>query len=227
MSFVVKSWQRWLSYIFPIRLETVNSEVSEYLEVQIVRGHIQLCTERAVYSYEKKYNNFRLLFDIIDFNKLKGDEVLILGLGLGSVIQLLEDKKDNLKYTAVELDEEVIRLAEQYIFREMDIDLEIICANGISYVHYTGKKYDLICMDIYIDDWIPEEFVTAEFCESLKNLLTADGLIIFNCPAFNKFNVTSSQKYFDDIFKITFPKGIIKPVHKNYMLLSSPDLLHA
>ena len=155
---VVPIWKRWLSYLYPIRLEETSSDTNERLEVILVKGSLQLCTDRAVYSYEYRYENFRKLFELFDFNRLKGDQVLILGLGLGSVIQLVNQYKPHANYTAIEIDDEVIYLAEKYVLNHLDNDIQIINTDGNTFLQITEQKFDLICMDIFIDDWIPQEF---------------------------------------------------------------------
>lgn len=220
-------WNRWWSYIAPVRLDAIHSDVNEDLEVLLVRGNIQLCTKRAVYSYEHKYENFRLLFDRLDFKNFTGSEVLLLGLGLGSVLQLLDLKKKNLRYTAVELDEEVIFLAEEHILKHLDVDLEVVHSDGFIYTQTTGQKYDLVCMDIFIDDWIPDEFLSVAFCKALKSILTESGVVVFNTPAFSQRSAKSSTRFYKSHFKKTFPNAELVDVHKNYMLLSDSDLLLA
>ncbi|MEE9372056.1 MAG: methyltransferase [Saprospiraceae bacterium] len=218
-------WQRLWSYLSPVVLDSITSDINENLEVLLVRGHIQLCTQRAVYSYEHKYENFRLLFEKLDFAKFKGEKILLLGLGLGSIIQILDSIKKNLKYTAVELDEEVIYLAETHILKHLHVDLQVICNNAHHYVQVTEEKYDMICMDVFIDDWIPDEFLTLDFCLGLKSILSESGIVIFNTPAFSKKSANTSHRFFTNHFKNAFSGAQLIDVHKNYMLLSHSDLL--
>jgi len=80
-------------------------------------------------------------------------------------------------------------------------------------------------MDIFIDDWIPEEFLSEEFNKSLKSMLPENGLIIYNTPAFNKESALKSRQFFENQFQKIFQKGKLMDVHKNYMLLSDTHLL--
>ena len=82
-------------------------------------------------------------------------------------------------------------------------------------------------MDIFIDDWIPDEFLSVEFCEDLKSILSEQGVVIYNTPAFNKKSMTNSQRFFNDKFKKAFSDAQLVDVHKNYMLLSHSHLLRA
>jgi len=218
-------WTRWWSYLSPVHIEALDSDVNSSLEIRLVNGRLQLCTDNAIYSFEERYENFRLVFEQLDFSKLSGHNVLILGLGLGSIIQLLERKNLDLEYTAVELDEEVIYLAEKYILSQINARVNTVCTSGADFCYSTSEKYDLICMDIFIDDWIPEEFLSEEFNKSLKSTLTENGLIIYNTPAFNKESALKSRQFFENQFQKIFQKGKLMDVHKNYMLLSDTHLL--
>ena len=197
--------EKWLSYLYPIKIEEASSAINESLEIVLVKGSLQLCTDRAVYSYEYKYENFRKLFELFDFSRLNGDQVLLLGLGLGSVIQLINHHKSNIRYTAIEIDEEVIYLAEKYILKNLNDDIQIINTNGHSYMQITEEKFDMICMDIFIDDWIPDEFLTKDFCELLKKALKPNGVVIYNTPAFSHKSSNTSRRFFKSHFKSVLP----------------------
>ena len=77
------------SYIKEVPLEQVDSKYSQGLAVSVVRGRYQLYTDKVIYSYEDLYHNFRVTCNKIDWKLFKPKDILILGLGLGSVIQLL------------------------------------------------------------------------------------------------------------------------------------------
>ena len=85
-------WKRLLSYFFEWHIESAPSEANPHLYVSLKNGRYQLCTANAVYSYEDLYTNFLRAFEQIDFDKVPGKDVLILGLGLGSIPIILEKR---------------------------------------------------------------------------------------------------------------------------------------
>ena len=102
-------WINIASYFTDICLEKQECDFSDNLEVICRKGRFALCTENAVYSYDDLYYNFRGVFNKIDLNSLKVKDVLVLGLGLGSVPLLLEKIfKKNYTYTLVEIDPVVV-----------------------------------------------------------------------------------------------------------------------
>ena len=225
MNYLPKRWQIWVSYLYPIVLDSSASAVSDHLEVVLTRGKIQLCTDKAVYSFEQRYDNFRKLFDRLDMTAFDHKSLLCLGLGMGSVIQLIAERTKNPHITAIELDEEVIRLAEKYILHKVDMNVEVVAADAGIFVEMTDQQYDLICMDVFIDDEIPDRFLLQSFCESLSECLSEDGFVIYNAPAFDKTVARASKKFFNEVFLKVFPQGRLLRIHRNHMLLSHDRLL--
>lgn len=78
-------WTKLGSYWFDIQLEETDSDYSGKLEVICRKGRYALCTKNAVYSYDDLYVNFRKSFQQVDLERYKINDVLVLGLGLGSI----------------------------------------------------------------------------------------------------------------------------------------------
>ncbi|MEL7021873.1 MAG: hypothetical protein AAGK47_09700, partial [Bacteroidota bacterium] len=101
----VPTWKKWLSYLTEIHIESAPSEINPHLYVSLRRGRYQLCTANAIYSYEDLYSNFYKAFEQVNLHKIKGDRVLILGYGMGSIPYILEKKMNyDFNYTAIEID---------------------------------------------------------------------------------------------------------------------------
>lgn len=195
-----------ISYVKNVLIESTFSEYNEVLEVYLVNGRYQLCTEGAVYSYEDKYINFTRTFERIDWNKLKVNKVLVLGLGLASVPQMLEQKFDKkFEYHAVEIDSEIIRLADNYILDELESPIQIFEMDAEIFVDVATEKYDMIIVDIFEDASIPPQFETKSFLEKTKNLLRPDGLLLFNRLNISDETLEDTLNYYKNIFKPIFP----------------------
>ena len=72
------------------------------------KNNLELCTENAVYSYGKYYYAFSEAFKKINIEKYDINNVLILGLGMGSIIEILEEYFEKLSFTGVEKDNAII-----------------------------------------------------------------------------------------------------------------------
>ena len=218
--------QRLISYITDVHIESVTSDYNETLEVLISHGRYQLCTPNAIYSYADKYDNFRDCFAQLQFEHSTVKNVLILGFGLGSIPYMLEKKfYKKYAYTGVEIDDAVIYLASKYVLNELTSEIEMVQADAWSYVVQSGMMYDMICIDIFVDDKIPEVFLTTEFLEATKDLLQPSGLLIYNHLAFLSSDKKSAQQYYDNVFSKVFAQSLPLQVAKNMMMINDKSWL--
>ena len=187
----------------------------------ISNGRYQLCTANAVYSYEDKYINFRRSFEWIDWKKMKIDKVLVLGLGLGSVPQMLEQKfRQSFEYYAVEIDEQIIDLANRYVLDELHSPMQIFNTDALQFVKWTEQKFDMIIMDVFDSDKVPKTFETLEFLEDCKALLTDEGFMLFNRLNISERDPDETRTYFNKIFARVFPDGSCSEIEGNFILNS-------
>jgi spermidine synthase len=222
---VASKIQKILSYIKDLSLEETFSEFNPHLEVLLVNGRHQLITKDAIYSYDDKYDNFYESFKKINWNKFKPQKVLVLGLGLGSVIYILEKKfKLLFDYTAVEIDSEIVRMAHKYTLRDLKSYVEVMLVDAENYLNITSENYDLILMDIFQSAKIPARFESEDFIEQLKSRLNQDGLLFYN-----RMNANESDKesnvIFDSNFNHIFPNCRSIPIKDNLMYVSDKKYL--
>lgn len=215
----IPKWKHWLSYLMEVHLESSSSEHNEELHVTLNKGRLQLSTPNAIYSYADKYENFYKTFEQIELND-SIEDVLILGFGLGSIPYMLEEKfGKKYRYTGVELDEEVIYLASKYVLSDLNSDVMLIEADAINYMHQCTQAFDMICIDIFVDDQIPDVFLTTDFLHLVKNSLTDNGLVVFNHLADRTSYEEKARKYFEDVFAAVFPDGQYLQVLGNGMMI--------
>ena len=217
-------WKRALSYIIEIPIESTGSEYNAELNVQLVKGRYQLSTHNAIYSFADKYDNFLQTFRRLNMPDSKDDrpiDVLLLGFGLGSIPYMLEnifDKKYS--YTAVEIDEEVLYLASKYVVDELKSDIRMVTADAHAFMEMNDQKYDIICMDIFESDIVPEIFQTEAFLHMLQDSLGNDSLLIYNRLYQSKADQASANSFFSDTFLKVFKEGRAIQVEGNKMLLN-------
>ena len=215
-------WQRLWSYFFEVLLETTSSAFNPSLQVFLNRGRAQLCTPNAIYSYGDLYDNFTKTFEQIDLSKLSGKRVLLLGLGLGSIPFMLERRfKLFFDYTAVEIDAEVVRLAEKYVLCGLESRVTTICGDAFAFINQQNEQFDLICMDVFSDDMVPNDANSSVFLQHLANALAPDGLLLFNRLSFHPEERAETIHYFRDHFLPHFPNGTYIDTESNYVLVSN------
>jgi len=219
-------WKVWLSYLMELHVESAASSYNPHLYVSLKNGRYQLSTAHAVYSYEDLYSNFRRAFKATDLDKLPGGEVLVMGLGLGSIPLMLEQTfHKDYRYTAVEVDEAVLHLAQKYVLDDLESSLEVIQADAYVFVEQCSTTFDLICMDIFLDDTVPTKFEEPAFLENLRDLLNPDGLLLYNRLAASKKDKRRSRLFYERQFLPVFPEATFLDVGGNYILFSRKTML--
>lgn len=206
-------------------MEQTSSYYNPYLEVLLVEGRHQLVTEDAIYSFDDKYINFDQTFKKLNWLKFSNKRVLVLGLGLGSVILLLEKKYDQqMDYTAIEVDPEICRLCSKYTLDTIDSFVEVIPSEAMEFLSTDAEQYDLIIMDIFQSGDIPLKFQSESFITLLKGHLKADGLLLYN-----RLNITKEHKQenvtFSPIMEAAFPDMTTLEIKDNLMIVSDKDFL--
>lgn len=214
-------WTNIGSYLFDVSLEKTTSEYSGALEVICRNGRYALCTENAVYSYADLYINFRDSFEQLDLDRYNIKNVLVLGLGLGSIPLLLEKKfKKKYDYTLIEIDQKIVNLANKYTLGDLSSSYTIICTDALKYIESCSQIFDLIAVDIFIDDQIPSVFESIQFLENIKKVLSPNALVMYNQLTY-KDNITiSKKKIFEEKFKKVFKEATILQLNGNNMLLN-------
>jgi SAM-dependent methyltransferase len=222
----VPSWKKLLSYIYPLKVECTSSSINPKLDVILKQGRYQLCTPNAVYSYGDLYDNFTRSFDAIELDLLDIRRVLVLGFGLGSVPVILEKifEKDY-HYTGVEIDAKIIELAQKYVLPEVNSSINLICEDAQSFVNQCKEKFDLIAIDLFIDDKVPQAFEEFDFLHKINNILAPDGVLLYNRLSFNKKDLKETKNFYESHFNPTFPNATFLDVDGNWMLLNRADIL--
>jgi len=218
-------WKKWLSYFTEISLEKSSSPSNPYLEVLLTHGRHQLVTKDAIYSYDDKYDNFYQAFKQMNWDKLSGDRVLVLGLGLGSVIYMLEKIfHQQFSFTAVEVDSEICRLCNKYTLSKIDSYVEVIPTEAMQFLQTHSEAYDMIIMDIFQSAVIPEKFQSIDYLSLLNSKLKNNGVLLYN-----RMNITDQDQDDNEQFRSTmetvFPHRSEVKIKTNLVMISDRSFL--
>jgi spermidine synthase len=111
------------------------------------------------------------------------ENMLILGLGGGSAPRLINHFQPNLKMTTVELDPEVVDIAQQYFFFDAD-KMPVTVSDARTFLRRSDKQYDIIIQDTYSSSrygtFIPFHLATLEYFQLVRDHLTDDGAFAIN-----------------------------------------------
>lgn len=214
---VVNSIKKITSYLYPIKVENTSSRYNPVLEVTIENGRYVLNAAHANYSFGSLHRIFLKTFDKVKVEDRAIKNVLLLGLGAGSVPEILFEKyKLNCKITAIEIDEKVVELAKKYFNINRFTNLEIITADASEYTKNTATTFDLIVVDLFIDHKVPAQFEHADFINSLHSVLNAKGMMLFN-KIKGEEDGLDSILHLKNNFESVFSNVEVVPVFGNYI----------
>ena len=124
--------------------------------------------------------------------------VLIVGLGGGTLPMALRDLLPEARVDTVEIDEAVVRVAKEYFgYREDEYNRAIIQDARVygKRSALRGLTYDLIILDAFNGEYIPEHLMTVEFLEEMRALLSDDGVLVANTFASSQLYDFESATY--------------------------------
>ncbi|MCP9236881.1 spermidine synthase [Lewinella sp. JB7] len=218
----------WLSYLWEQRLETTASEYNAYLEVCLVHGRLQLVAEDAIYSFGDYYLNFRKLFEVFDFERLpERASVLVLGLGLGSIPELLE-KHIGLEYSyvAVEIDAAIIDLASRYSLPALASPVEVVETDALTFLQMDDRRFDLICVDVFQNAHVPAHLDGKGFIELCQESLLPGGALVYNRLASSIPDRNAARTYYETTFAPAFPAPLLHDTGGNYLLINDAGFIN-
>lgn len=108
------------------------------------------------------------------------DRLLFIGLGGGRTSWYMHKSLSALDVTVVELDPEVVRLAEKWFAIREEPHYRIETADGRVYVQRHRDTADLIMVDAYRGPFVPFHLLTREFYALLKSRLNPGGAVVQN-----------------------------------------------
>ena len=107
--------------------------------------------------------------------------VLVLGLAAG--VLPMQFAALGAKVDVVEIDPAVPRIASQYFGFDPQA-AEVHLEDARVYVRTCPHKYDLILVDLFQSDSMPEHLITTEFMGEVAQILDPQGVVVFNTFCF-------------------------------------------
>lgn len=126
------------------------------------------------------------------------DKILIIGLGGGALPTSLSRILPKAEIHVVELDPAIVRVAKKFFGFRPGAKMRVVEEDGRVFVKRAmarGDQYDLIMLDAFDHEYIPEHMLTKEFLNEVKRLLTPDGVLAANTFYFSGLYDSESATY--------------------------------
>ena len=159
----------------------------------VAQGYTQSMTLDDVGKTDHYWDRFRDNLPKISANS----NVLILGLGGGTIAEILTNKYDSLKIKGVEIDPVIVELGKKYFY--LDERIDIIVEDAGTYIGKDSSKYDIICVDLFFRDKASDLLNNEKFLTQVREHLKDKGIVIINriCR-----NVSEDNQFIEDMKKI-------------------------
>jgi spermidine synthase len=176
------NFKRLLSYLIPIKIYETKSDINKNLEITWNNGQLVLDSKNTNFSYGNLQKVLRFGLKKIGLSKISNFKtILVLGVAGGSVIKTLVDEFEfRGKITGVEIDAETINLANKYFGLDKIDNLQIIITDAEKFVKEINETYDLIIIDIFEDNIMPDFLFENTFISNILKILNTNGFVIFN-----------------------------------------------
>ena len=211
-----KMFKKILSYFYPLTIYNKSSKISQSLEVTLYNGKTLLNTKNTNYSYGSLQTVLKKALTTIGKSEIsKMDYILVLGVAGGSVVQtLVTDFEFTKNIIGIELDTEIIEIANSYFNLDKIRNFKCIIADAEEFVKTDKNTYNLIIIDIFKDTEMPEFLFQENFITNIKKRLHNRSYIIFNIMLLDvskKNKINTFLQHFDDE---NYTKKILKNVER-------------
>ena len=213
--------------------ETLHREQSLYHTILVVSEPSRLCLQFSVRENQRNQSCIdprhpkRMVFTytrMMMASLLLVPEprtVLVAGLGGGTLPTALAAVLPKVDIDIVEIDAAVVDAARTYFGFEQGERMRVHVSDARVFMKRAlqrDKRYDLIVLDAYSGDYIPEHLMTAEFLKETRRLLSPGGVV-----AANTFSTSRLYDHESETYRLVFGEFFNLRVHEsnNRVILAS------
>ncbi len=107
--------------------------------------------------------------------------ILLLGVGAGSLVHFLRFHFPASHITGIDLDAQLLQLAQrELLLPTADKNLSYVIADARQYIKDCDEQYDLIVVDIFDGSQTPQWVFSLEFTQKLQRCLNPRGALAYN-----------------------------------------------
>jgi spermidine synthase len=189
----------------------IHQERSLYRNILVTEDSVRRCMRFTITERTGQNQSCRFLDDydklVFPYAKMvlssllvqdNPQRILIVGLGGGTLVHTYSTLFPQAEIIIAEIDEAVVRVASDYFdFTETD-KIKVATEDARVYVKRAGirkEQFDLVILDAFNGEYIPEHLMTAEFFAEVKALLPANGMVVSNTFSTSRLYAAESATY--------------------------------
>ena len=185
----------------------IHKERSVYQTILVTKDRHLVCLKFSVRREQRNQTCFdqrrpkhmvfsytRMMMAALLFNP-QPRRVLVIGLGGGTLPMALAELYPDTHMDIVEIDPAVISVAREYFdyqpntnMHTHELDARVFTKRMLRRIERgnTDLKYDLVLLDAFNGEYIPEHLMTREYFEETARLLQDTGIVVANTFAISK-----------------------------------------
>ena len=149
-------------------------------------------TQNTIDKDGNSLNSYTYILDALSQLTIP-ENALVLGLGGGIVPTKLYNRGYDVD--VVEIDPSTLKIAENF-FQFKKRNMNFFFEDARTFSKKCPRKYNLIIIDLFFADGIPEHLTTVEFYHDLRNCLNKNGIILSNSVGDFSINDTLNSVLF-------------------------------
>jgi spermidine synthase len=107
-------------------------------------------------------------------------EIVMIGLGGGSLAKYCYRHLPDARLTAVEIDADVIALRDEFCIPLDDARFQVLHADGVRYLAHRREPIDVLIVDAFDEGGVAPSLATSEFYRNAAQRLSDAGLLVMN-----------------------------------------------
>ena len=219
------------------RQDVLHRERSLYQTILIVKEPTRLCLQFSVRDQQRNQSCVnprhprRMVFTYTRMMMAalllapEPSSVLVAGLGGGTLPTAFAELLPQARIDVVEIDPAVVAAAGKYFGFAESERLRVHVRDARVFIKRAlarGERYDIVLLDAFGGDYIPEHLLTTEFLDETRALLAPGGVIAANTFSSSRLYDHESETY-RAVFGLFF--NFKTPGSANRIILASADPL--
>ena len=193
-------WRRLLSYLWPT-IQLREPSLHGVLTVRWEAGAKVLNSANGNQSFGALHRVWQLIFDELDLRRDPPRDVLLLGLGGGSVPTILREELGvAAPITAVELDPVMVELGRRHFGLGSHAGLHVVAGDATMQVHNMRERFDLVVVDLFDDLDLARGVDTMGFAHALRE--RCSGILCFNTVGYDGISDQRCQRVKENLSRV-------------------------
>jgi len=186
--------------LYPIALKRDTGKDGAVIELVLSQNRVQLATGDVLYSDGDKYLPAIVIFQhLADYLKTTNN-VLVLGAGMGSMMQVMDANGCKPHYTLVEIDKLILKWAMECATDASEKHILPVCEDAAAYMERNTVLFDFIFIDIFYGRVVPDFVVKADFLMRCRKALKNGGHLALNYIADDPQRWAEAETVFAAVF---------------------------